>query len=54
MTKKWSELASLPVRLVIGGGPADQGYPKLFTAEAHASFLYIMKGSGIPFPEFAS
>ena len=54
MTKKWNELAPLPVRLIIGGGLAYHGYPKLFTAEGHASFLDIMKESGIPFPELTS
>jgi putative oxidoreductase len=54
MTKKWNEWAPLPVRLVIGGGLTYHGYPKLFTADGHASFLHIMQGMHVPFPELAS
>jgi putative oxidoreductase len=42
------------VRLVIGGGFAYHGYPKLFTAEGHASFLYIMQQMGAPMPQLTS
>jgi putative oxidoreductase len=54
MPKRWYELAPVPVRLIVGGGLAFHGYPKIFTAEGHASFLHIMKGMGVPFPEFLS
>ncbi len=50
MTKRWYELAPVPVRMIVGGGLAYHGYPKIFTADGHASFLYIMKGMGVPFP----
>jgi putative oxidoreductase len=54
MTRRWYELAPIPVRAIVGGGLAYHGYPKIFTADGHASFLYIMKGMGVPFPEFLS
>lgn len=54
MTKRWYELAPVPVRMIVGGGLAYHGYPKIFTAEGHASFLHIMQGMGVPFPELMS
>jgi putative oxidoreductase len=54
VTKRWYELATDPVRLIVGGGLAYHGYPKIFTAEGHASFLHIMQGMGVPFPELMS
>ena len=51
MEKRWFELAPVPVRLIVGGGLAYHGYPKIFTADGHASFLHIMQEMGVPFPE---
>ncbi len=38
MTKRWYELAPVPVRMIVGGGLAYHGYLKIFTADGHASF----------------
>lgn len=51
MGKRWNDYAPVPIRLVFGGGFAYHGYPKIFTAEGHQSFLHIMQGMGVPFPE---
>ena len=51
MSKKWNEWAPVPIRLVFGGFLAYHGYPKVFTAAGHASFLHIMQQTGIPFPQ---
>ena len=50
MTRKWNEWAPLPIRVVFGGFIMYHGYPKLFTAEGHASFLYMMEQAGVPLP----
>src|SRR5438067_2530557 len=41
----------LPLRIVLGSALAYHGFPKLFSAEGHASFEEIMKSSGVPRPE---
>ncbi|OAN67112.1 hypothetical protein A7X12_00320 [Sphingomonas sp. TDK1] len=42
------------MRIIVGGGLAYHGYPKIFTVSGHMSFLHIMQGMGVPFPEFLS
>lgn len=54
MNKRWNDYAPILIRLVFGGGFAYHGYPKIFTAEGHQSFLHIMEGMGVPFPELTS
>ncbi|HEY0302496.1 MAG TPA: DoxX family protein [Rhizomicrobium sp.] len=54
MTKRWYEFAPVPVRMIVGGGLAYHGYPKLFTVDGHLSFLHIMQEMGVPFAEAAS
>lgn len=54
MWKKWNEISPIPVRLVVGGGLAYHGFPKLFTSEGHTSFVHIMQGFGVPFPQLAA
>jgi putative oxidoreductase len=46
--------APLPLRLVFGAALAYHGFPKLFSAEGHASFRKIMETSGVPNPELAA
>jgi putative oxidoreductase len=52
--KKWNEWAPVPIRLVFGGALAYHGYPKVFTAAGHASFLHIMEQMGVPLPQVMS
>jgi len=54
MPKKWNEIAPISVRAAFGGGLAYHGFPKLFSAEGHASFVHIMQGFGVPMPEVAA
>jgi len=54
MDLKWGELPPVPVRLIVGGSLAYHGYPKLFTASSHASFLHIMQEVGVPLPDVAA
>ena len=51
MAKKWNEQSPVLIRWVFGGGFMLHGYPKLFTAEGHASFLHIMEQLGAPAPQ---
>lgn len=52
--KRWNEYAPVLIRLVFGGGFMYHGYPKIFTADGHQSFLHIMEGMGVPFPNVMS
>jgi len=54
MGKRWNDYAPILIRLVYGGGFAYHGYPKIFTADGHQSFLHIMEGMGVPFPNLMS
>lgn len=46
--------APIPLRLMLGFGFAVHGYPKLFTAQGHESFVGMLGGLGIPAPEVTS
>jgi putative oxidoreductase len=50
MFKNWREWAPLPLRLVLGLGYMYHGYPKLFSAEGHASIMGMLQNMGVPAP----
>ena len=50
MSKRWNEVAPLPVRLIYGGGLMYHGYPKIFTADGYANIVHIVEGIPSPFP----
>jgi len=43
MSRKWNQIAPLPVRLVFGAGFMFHGYPKLFTPDGYQNILHIMQ-----------
>jgi putative oxidoreductase len=46
--------AALPLRLMFGGAFMYHGYPKLFTAEGHASIVGLLQNVGVPLPQVMS
>lgn len=49
--RKWSDYAGIPLRLVLGFGFAYHGFPKIFTAEGHDTFVGMLSGMGMPAPD---
>lgn len=48
------DLASIPLRLVLGIGFVYHGYPKVFDAATHSNFTGMLDGIGIPAPSVMS
>ena len=43
-----ADLAPLPLRLGLGAGMLYHGAPKVFSPEAHATFVTMLEGIGVP------
>jgi putative oxidoreductase len=43
----------VPTRLVVGGGLAYHGFPKLFSKRGHENIVSMLKTMGVPEPELA-
>ena len=54
MARTWSELAPIPLRLMLGFGFLYHGFPKLFSAQGHDGFVGMLQGMGVPAPELAA
>jgi putative oxidoreductase len=51
MFKQWNQWAPLPLRLVLGIGMMQAGFPKLFVPAGRANIAHLLAQLGIPFPE---
>lgn len=51
MFKQWNQWAPLPLRLVLGIGMMQAGFPKLFIPAGRANIAHLLEGLGIPVPE---
>jgi putative oxidoreductase len=49
MLKQWHSWAPLPLRVVLGLGMMQAGYPKLFVSAGRANIAHLLEGLGIPF-----
>jgi uncharacterized membrane protein YphA (DoxX/SURF4 family) len=54
MSRRWNEIAPLPVRLIFGGGLMCHGFPKIFTADGYANIVHIVREIPAPFPYVAA
>jgi putative oxidoreductase len=50
MLKQWNAWAPLPLRIVLGLGMMQAGYPKLFISAGRANIAHLLEALGIPFP----
>lgn len=51
MFKQWNQWAPLPLRLVLGIGMMQAGFPKLFVPAGRTNIAHLLAQLGIPFPE---
>lgn len=51
MSKQWNQWAPLPLRLVLGIGMMQAGFPKLFVLAGRENIAHLIGELGIPFPE---
>lgn len=51
MFKQWNQWAPLPLRLVLGLGMMQAGFPKLFLAVGRANITHLLEELGVPWPE---
>jgi putative oxidoreductase len=51
MFKQWNQWAPLPLRLVLGIGMMQAGFPKLFVPAGRVNIAHLLAQLGIPFPE---
>ena len=51
MLKQWNQWAPLPLRLVLGLGMMQAGFPKLFVAAGRANIAHLLEGLGVPWPQ---
>lgn len=51
MFKQWNQWAPLPLRLVLGIGMMQAGFPKLFIPAGRANIAHLLEGLGIPVPQ---
>ncbi|NJO93798.1 MAG: DoxX family protein [Hydrococcus sp. RM1_1_31] len=49
--KQWNQWAALPLRLVLGIGMMQAGFPKLFVPAGRTNIAHLLAQLGIPFPE---
>jgi putative oxidoreductase len=49
MLKQRNSWAPLPLRVVLGFGMMQAGYPKLFVSAGRANIAHLIEGLGIPF-----
>jgi putative oxidoreductase len=54
MLKQWNLWAPLPLRVVLGLGMMQAGYPKLFVSAGRANIAHLLTGLGIPLPHIMS
>lgn len=54
MFKQWNQWAPLPLRLVLGIGMMQAGFPKLFLPAGRANIAHLIGELGIPLPEVMS
>ena len=51
MVKKWNQWAPVPLRLVLGVGIIQAGFPKLFIAAGRANIAHLLAELGVPAPQ---
>jgi putative oxidoreductase len=51
MFKQWNQWAPLPLRLVLGIGMMQAGFPKLFVPAGRTNIAHLLAQLGIPFSE---
>lgn len=51
MFKPWNQWASVPLRLVLGLGMMQAGFPKLFVVAGRANIAHLVQGLGLPWPK---
>lgn len=51
MFKQWNQWALLLLRLVLGIGLMQAGFPKLFLAAGRANIAHLLENLGVPLPQ---
>jgi putative oxidoreductase len=51
MLKSWPQWAPIPLRLALGIGMVQAGYPKLFVPSGRANIAHLLTELGIPWPK---